>query len=187
LNTFSNVPIELWIFLLLIIPMVLLINHSCLKIMKNHTSTEKKKINLTLLDVSEELNNVIKSVHSTANQQNFQINYYSTLDSRIFIKGNQNKFHQAFLNIVKNGLEASQNGTIEIAAHEMLSSILIVIEHNGQSMTKDQIKRLSKSLQIHNAIESMKGKIEVVTPQGKGTIFSVIIPKAGGLKPTTIY
>lgn len=140
----------------------------------------------SLLDINEELDTVIKSVHSASSHQDIQIKYSSTLEQTTFIKGNKNNFHHALYNLVKNGLDASQNGKIEIAVHEMLSSILIVIEHNGKCMTNEQIKKLKAILPASDIIDSMKGKIEIVSQQDKGTMFSVIIPKASGFKANII-
>ena len=88
-------------------------------------------------------------------------------------------------------MEACQNGVIEIAIHEMMSSILIVIEDNGIGMPKEQIGGLGYPLRStqkrgtplgvlvsYNIIDSMSGKVEVVSKHGKGTIFSIMLPKA---------
>ncbi|MGJ7919383.1 sensor histidine kinase [Neobacillus sp. LXY-4] len=149
----------------------------------------------SLLDVNEELNFLIASLYSFAKNYNIEINYFSTLENQVFIKADKNNFQKALTNLVKNGFESSQKGSIEIAVHEMLSSILIVIEDNGKGLTKDQLKLLGKPIHTtknnveepdiavsYNLIGSMSGKIEVASELGRGTIFSVIIPKAAELK-----
>lgn len=152
-----------------------------------------------LLDVHEEIDSVILSLYSFANMHNIEIKYYSTLEKNYFVRGNKHQFRQAIINIVKNGIEACQNGSIEIAVHEMLSSILIVIEDNGSGMTKKQMNRIGKPLHStkkrgtgfgimvsYNIINSMSGKVEVESDKGKGTSFSIMLPKAAGAAAKTI-
>ncbi|WP_187118851.1 sensor histidine kinase [Bacillus marasmi] len=181
MNIFAQISIAFWVFLAAIITILIFIIQ-----IKTRQSSKVHLTDHSLLDINEELDTVIKSVHSTSTHQDIKIKYYSTLEQATFIKGNRNNFHLALLNLVKNGLDASQNGSIEIAVHEMLSSILIVIEHNGRCFTNEQIKKLNSILPGTDVINSMKGKIEVVSQQGQGTILSVKIPKAPGFTAKTI-
>lgn len=185
MNTFTNFSIELWLSLSLIAILTLFIYYYY-KNKKNLHSKVCRENNHNLFDVHKELDTIIQSVHSTVDQKNVQIKYYSTLEQNIFIEGNKSKFHHALFDLVKKGLDASHNGTIEVAVHEMLSSILIVIEHNGRSLSKEQIKQLTNSLPTTDLMRTMKGKIEIVSQQGQGTILSLIIPKASRFKPNTI-
>lgn len=148
-----------------------------------------------LLDVRKELDAVVNAIYSLANLHNIEVKYFSTLEKDIYIIGNRFQFRQALINLIKNGMEASQkNGSIEIAIHEMLASVLIVIEDSGDGMTKEQLKCLGHPLPTtkesgtglgimvsYNIIRSMRGKVEVVSEQGKGTVFSIILPKAIGV------
>lgn len=181
MNIFAETPIELWLFLTMIIFITILVLSQ-----KKRYFVKTKLNDLCLLDINEELDTVIKSVHSTSAHQDIQIKYYSTLEQTAFIKGNKNKFHLALLTLVKKSLDASQNGKIEIAVHDMLSSILIIIEHNDRSLTYEQINKLKTILPGMDVINSMKGKIEIVSQQGTGTRLSVKIPKAPGFKAKII-
>jgi two-component system, sporulation sensor kinase B len=143
-----------------------------------------------LINVHEEMDSVIKSLYAFASLHNIEIKYFYTIDDNRFIKGNRNHFRQALINIIKNGMEACHNGSLEIAVHEMLSSILIVIEDNGDGMSREQLNRLGSpiftskkngtglgSMVSYNIIASMKGNIEVESRKGKGTVFSITFPK----------
>ncbi|WP_318505399.1 ATP-binding protein [Bacillus sp. T3] len=184
MNVIEKFPIELWLSLFFIIILALFSYYY--KKRQNLTLAQVIDGDQSLLDVDKELDTVIQSVHSSTDWENIHIKYYSTLEQNIFIKGNKHKFHHLLIDLVKDGLEASQTGSIEIAVHEMLSSILIVIEHNGRALTKEQIKGMSKSILTTNKMGSMKGKIEVISNPSQGTSFSLIIPKASGLKANTI-
>lgn len=145
-----------------------------------------------LLNIHEEFDHVLQSIQSYAQMHQVELKYIPSVEQDLFIKGNRTQFHQALLNFIKNGIEAIKpNGVIEIAIHEMLESIFIVIEDNGTGMSKEQIKRLGYPVKsqkengtglgtmlAYNIIHSMSGKIDVSSKKGKGTTFSIILPKA---------
>ncbi|WP_442598034.1 ATP-binding protein [Neobacillus sp. D3-1R] len=145
-----------------------------------------------LLNIHEEFDQVLQSIHSYAQMHHVELKYIPSFEKDLYIKGNRAQFQQAILNFIKNGIEAIKPyGVIEIAIHEMLESIFIVIEDNGVGMNKEQINRLGnpmKSLKengtglgtmiAYNIIHSMSGKIDVSSKKGKGTTFSIILPKA---------
>jgi two-component system, sporulation sensor kinase B len=145
-----------------------------------------------LLNIHEEFDYVLKCIQTYALIHQVELAYHPSFDKELFVKGNRSQFQQALLNFMKNGIEAiKQNGKLEIAIHEMLESVYIVIEDNGKGMSKEQINWLGNPLKSHkengtglgtmiayNIIHSMSGKIDVSSERGKGTTFSIILPKA---------
>lgn len=145
-----------------------------------------------LLNIHEEMEHILKCVHTYALIHQVELTYIPSFEKELYIKGNRSQFQQALLNFIKNGIEAiKQNGKLEIAIHEMLESIYFVIEDNGRGMNKEQLSRLGSPLKSHkengtglgtmlayNIIHSMSGKIDVSSEKGKGTTFSIILPKA---------
>jgi two-component system, sporulation sensor kinase B len=145
-----------------------------------------------LLNIHEEMEHILKCVHTYALIHQVELTYIPSFEKELYIKGNRSQFQQALLNFIKNGIEAiKQNGKLEIAIHEMLESIYFVIEDNGKGMTKEQLNWLGNPLKSHkengtglgtmiayNIIHSMSGKIDVSSEKGKGTTFSIILPKA---------
>jgi two-component system, sporulation sensor kinase B len=145
-----------------------------------------------ILNVHEEFHHVLQCIQTYALIHQVELNYHPSFDKDLYVKGNRSQFHQALLNFMKNGIEAiKQNGKLEIAIHEMLESIYIVIEDNGKGMSKEQLNWLGNPLKSHkengtglgtmiayNIIHSMSGKIDVSSEKGKGTTFSIILPKA---------
>jgi two-component system sporulation sensor kinase B len=173
------------LFFLAVMTLVLLFVRSCLE--KKLTNNRDQ----CLLDVHQELSSLINTLITNTNINPIRINYFSTLNEQIFIKGNKIKFHQAMINLIKSVLEKSPNTPIVVAVHEMLSSILIIIENGGKELPIEQLNQLRKKrhetnregklpsiVESYNLIGSMRGKIEITSEFGKGTIFSVIIPKA---------
>ncbi|MHC0036194.1 ATP-binding protein [Pseudoneobacillus sp. C159] len=145
-----------------------------------------------LLNIHEEFEYVLKCIQTYALIHQVELNYIPSFEKELYVKGNRSHFQQAILNFIKNGIESiKQNGKLEIAIHEMLESIFIVIEDNGKGMTKEQVNLLGNPLRsrkengtglgtmiAYNIIHSMSGKIDVQSETGKGTTFSIILPKA---------
>jgi two-component system, sporulation sensor kinase B len=144
------------------------------------------------LNVHEEIEYILKCIQTFALIHLVEVVYHPSFDKDLYIKGNRSQLHQALLNIIKNGIEAIKgDGKLEIGIHEMLESIYIVIEDNGIGMTKEVMNLLGNPLKsqkengtgfgtmiAYNIIQSMAGKIEVNSEKGKGTTFSIVLPKA---------
>jgi two-component system, sporulation sensor kinase B len=149
------------------------------------------------LNVHEEIEYILKCIQTFALIHQVEIVYHPSFDKDLYSKGNKSQFHQALLNIMKNGIEAIKgDGKLEIGVHEMLESIYIVIEDNGIGMPKEMLNLLGNPLKsqkengtgfgtmiAYNIIQSMGGKIEVTSEKGKGTTFSIILPKARKVQP----
>lgn len=103
---------------------------------------------------------------------------------------NKEKFTQVLVNILKNGIEATENGgKIEINIYSNYSNIYIDISDDGIGMTGEQIKHIGTPyystkekgtgiglMVCYNIIESMGGKITIKSEVNKGTTFTIIIP-----------
>lgn len=146
----------------------------------------------SLLNIHKEFEDILKCINAYALIHQVQITFIPSIEKELYIKGNRGQLRQALLNFIKNDIEAiNQNGKMEIAIHEMLESIYIVIEDNGKGMSKEQLNWLGNPLKsykengtglgtmiAYNIIHSMSGKIDVSSEKGKGTTFSIILPKA---------
>ncbi|WP_108670134.1 sensor histidine kinase [Peribacillus acanthi] len=145
---------------------------------------------LTWINVSEELKNIIELMSSYSNIQNISIQ--SSLEDALFVKGNKAEIKQVLVNIMKNGIEAMEaGGAITVNAFEKENTICIEVKDNGKGMTKTQLKQLGTpfystkekgtgvGLTIsYQIIQSMKGTILVSSEIGKGTTFTIQIPKS---------
>ncbi|WP_246553807.1 ATP-binding protein [Paenibacillus tritici] len=104
----------------------------------------------------------------------------------------RNQMQQCLINLYKNAIEAMQgrdDGVLSIEITESKPNIVITIRDTGIGMTKEEISRLGKPyystkeegtglgmLMVYNAINKVKGRIEVRSEKGKGTTFKIIIP-----------
>lgn len=101
------------------------------------------------------------------------------------------KMEQVLTNLITNSFDAMQSGgTLRITNKEMKKSIRIEFTDTGVGMSKAVIEKLyttffttkAKGLGIglsicKRIIEAHEGKIEVESTEGKGTKFSIILPK----------
>jgi two-component system, sporulation sensor kinase B len=105
------------------------------------------------------------------------------IPDKLYILGNSSKFKQAFMNMIKNSLEALQtNGIVEIEAHADNGMAVIRISDNGEGMEEEQIAMLGEPyystktkgtglglMVTFRIIEVMKGTLEFRSEKGKGT------------------
>jgi signal transduction histidine kinase len=124
-----------------------------------------------------------------------------TLNKRIVIKGDPRQLEQVFINILSNAIDAAkENGIINIDSTEKVKKSLlpdsdpvghvkISISDNGIGINKDDLKNIfdpffttkaggtGLGLSIaRSIIQRHKGIIEVDSKEGKGTVFSIMIP-----------
>lgn len=106
------------------------------------------------------------------------------------IEGNSSKFKQAFINLVKNSIEAlHSNGWIRIAAHKQDGQVIIRIRDNGVGMNRKELARLGEPYYSNKTkgtglglmvtfriIEVMQGKLEFHSEKGVGTEVTVTFP-----------
>ena len=106
------------------------------------------------------------------------------------IKVDTEKLKRAFINLIKNAVEAMpEGGTLTIKTRKLNNTIEFSFSDTGIGMTKETIKKLWIPLFTTKAkgmgfglaickriIEAHKGSISVESTSGKGTTFVVILP-----------
>lgn len=141
------------------------------------------------LNVSEELGHVLTILQPMTNQNSVQV---TTKFSPIgLIKGDRQKFHQCFLNIIKNAIESMPNGGfLYIETESNSTQVTIRIKDTGVGMTKEQIERLGEPyystkeakgtglgmMVVYSIVRAMKGTIRVHSEPEKGTTFNISFP-----------
>jgi len=114
------------------------------------------------------------------------------VEERLYIQGNSSKFKQAFINFIKNSIEAlREDGKIEIYAYAKEEEAVIHVTDNGEGMNEEEIAKLgvpfysTKSkgtglglMVTFRIIEAMQGTIDFKSSKGKGTEVIVRFPLA---------
>lgn len=136
------------------------------------------------LDIQIELTHIIKLLHPLANYHSVKVSTdFSTYGT---IQGDKSKFHQCFINIMRNSIESMPNGgALLIKTIANRNKIIISIQDTGTGLNNEQIKHIGEprystngpkgtglSMMVaYSIIRAMRGTIEVQSEIGKGTIF----------------
>ena len=140
---------------------------------------------IEVFQVQEQLNKILKLLQPSANLQSVKvISEYSSLN---LIEGDRQKFHQCFINVLKNAIESMPNGgDLSITTHTDSSFVTIMIQDTGVGMTKDQLARLGEPyystkgdkgtglgvMVAHSIVRAMNGTVNVKSKVGVGTLFT---------------
>lgn len=143
------------------------------------------------IDVKDELNHVLSVLMPLANMNAVEIN--QMYSEEIKIKGDRQKFQQAFINIVKNGLEAMPDGGLmSVETMKLARDVHIIIKDKGLGMSEEQLNRLGEPyystkgkkgtglgmMVTYSIIQAMKGRIKVSSNLGKGSSFHIVFPNS---------
>ena len=149
-----------------------------------------QKLNLVPKDMGSFLNEVVDLVEIEAKQKNIRLNRDITdlPETRI----DPNELKKAFLNIMLNGIQATPSrGALGVRARldDSQRNILIKIRDSGTGIPRENLSNIFQpyfstkekgtgiGLSIaYRIISDHKGKIEVESELGKGTVFTVKLP-----------
>lgn len=145
---------------------------------------------IEILNVKQELEHVEGIIIPLANLQGAQIDM--RIPDNLKVKGNSSKFKQAFINMVKNSIEAlSQSGQINVWAYEKNHKVVIHIQDNGEGMSVNELARLGEPyfsnkskgtglglMVTFRIVEAMGGNLEFKSEKGMGTEAIISFPSA---------
>ncbi|WP_158594104.1 sensor histidine kinase [Cohnella faecalis] len=136
---------------------------------------------LVMLDLSEEIKK-IEGIMSPLAALHGGI-LVIDIPENLHIYGNSSKLKQAFINIIKNSIEAiGKDGVIGIYAYSTERDVILRISDNGEGMEEEKLASLGEPffstkskgtglglMVTFRIIEAMKGSIEFRSTKGKGT------------------
>ncbi|RRJ67605.1 sensor histidine kinase [Paenibacillus oralis] len=143
---------------------------------------------VTALNVLDEFIHIEGILIPLANLQGGKISVH--IPKNLYVQGNSSKFKQAFINIIKNSIEAlNGEGEILIWGYEEEDSIMIHIKDNGEGMDKEVLARLGEPyfsnktkgtglglMVTFRIIEIMNGEIHFTSEKGAGTEVVIRFP-----------
>jgi len=149
-----------------------------------------QKLNLVPIDMGRFLNEVVDLVEIEAKEKNIQVT--REIDDLPEREIDPEELKKALLNIMLNGIHATPSGgTLSINAYlnDSQRDVLIKIKDSGIGIPKENLSKIFQpyfstkekgtglGLSIaHRIITDHKGKIEVESELGKGTVFTVRLP-----------
>ncbi|WP_142825994.1 sensor histidine kinase [Planococcus soli] len=144
---------------------------------------------LESIAASAEIQHVMKIMAPYANVKDveMQITY---MDEQAEILIDRQKFQQALVNIIRNGIEAMPDGgTLAVAVKTSPAKVWIEVTDEGIGMTKEEVKRLGEPyfsnkikgtglgmMVTYSIVSQMNGQIMVDSEKGKGTEFTLEFP-----------
>lgn len=145
---------------------------------------------VSLLNVGYEFRHIEGILIPLANLQGGRMT--TDIPQDLYVYGNSSKFKQAFINMIKNSIEAlREEGHIQIRAYREDGQVVIRVADNGEGMEPSEVARLGEPYYSNKSkgtglglmvtfriIEVMQGKIEIESKKGAGTVMTVRFPAA---------
>ncbi len=160
------------------------------KIVKNFLkATRKPPLRFKLENLNKVVDAAVSFLEPELKQK--KIRLHVELDAGLppFLMDHE-RLHQAFMNLIKNGMEAMRKGgnlSINLSHQDKVASVSFTDEGNGilekdlphifeaYYTTKEEGSGLGL-LTVYNAVREHGGRIEVASKVGKGTTFTLYLP-----------
>lgn len=145
---------------------------------------------LDRMSVNAEVCGVLKVLGPYANSLGVEL-FCHPAEDEVYIKGDRQKFRQAMVNIIRNGVESMVDGGDMVARIKVQAAKIVVeVADKGVGMTKEEVERLGEPyfsnkikgtglgmMVTYSVIHQMKGTIIVNSEKGLGTVFKLVFPK----------
>lgn len=158
-------------------------------------NSEYLKINKKEFNLSEHINSLLDTVKPRLNK--LDISLIEEIKDGIIINSDKDKISQIIQNLVSNAIKAiKDDGLIRVSLSEDKNNIYLVVKDNGVGISDEKKEAIferfyriddarNTKLNGHglglsitkNFVESLGGKIKLKSRLGKGSTFSVILPK----------
>lgn len=136
---------------------------------------------ISLINLAEEFNHIEGVLNPMANLEGGIL--HIDVPNNLWIRGNSSKFKQAFINMMKNSIEALQgNGEVSVKAYLRESDVVIHVQDNGIGMSQEELARLGEPyfsnktkgtglgmMVTFRIIEAMEGSIKYSSEKDVGT------------------
>ena len=153
------------------------------------TLAKPSEEDMKLTDLHAALQQSIRLLNAHATAHNVTI-HLEKIPPIPLIHAIENKMKQAFINIIKNAIEAMQGGgNLHIAIRKWNGNIIIRFADEGCGMTEEELRKVTTPffttktdgtglgmMITNNIIKSHDGEMEVESQVGEGTKVSLIIP-----------
>ncbi|GMA57459.1 PAS domain S-box-containing protein [Alicyclobacillus sacchari] len=141
------------------------------------------------LDVRKGLEESIALLHAQANMHGVEI-IRQIADASLWTTGDANQIKRVFINVMKNAIEAmQQGGRLFVRAFQHDGQVVVKFTDEGPGMTPEQLERIGSPfystkvngnglgiLICRRILEDHKGSLEIVSKPGKGTTVVIRLP-----------
>jgi len=141
------------------------------------------------LDVRKRLEESIALLHAQANMHSVEI-VRQIGDEPLWTTGDSNQVKRVFINVMKNAIEAmQQGGRLFVRAFRHDGQVVVKFTDEGPGMTSEQLERIGSPFYSTKAsgnglgilicrriLEEHKGSLEIASKPGKGTTVVIRLP-----------
>jgi len=160
------------------------------------TLARPSKLELNLINLNKVIEEVLELVHQQAQENGISLT--SDLDPMLgVIYGDEDQLKQVILNIILNAFSATDaGGRVEVSSRMTPDRISVLVRDTGRGIPEDIRDKIfdlyfttkkdggGVGLSVcQNIIKAHDGQIECESQSGKGTLFTISLPKKD---PTTI-
>lgn len=155
--------------------------------------------NIEKIKVTKSVEEVVHIMEPVARSKNIKLNYsYDEGVLSAVINGDNDKFKQMIINLIDNGIKYTNiEGYVDIKVSSEEQNIIVSVLDNGIGISEEHISRLferfyrvdkarSRSIGgtglglaiVKHILILLNGRIEISSQLGKGTTFTIYIPRA---------
>lgn len=173
------------------IPIIKSETERLLSLLQDFLLINKSNLDMDIMDFNMLMEDTIYKIKPLLNENNIKLNL-DIIDDEVYINGDYNRLGQVLVNLLKNSIEAvskKQNSKISISTKIRKNKYLVIIEDNGEGMTRDVLSKMREPFfttkkrgsglgvsLIYEIIEAHKGKVDYESEYGKGTRVMIQIP-----------
>ncbi len=156
--------------------------------------TGRLKLNFSAISLDKELMELSDSYRLKASQSGLDLELKDEEELPV-IEADANQLRRVFTNLLDNGIKFSKGkGTITISAHETAEEVIVKIKDEGIGIERDEVPYIFDTFHrgkgaekregfglglaaVKTIVEGHEGRILVESESGKGSVFTVILPK----------
>lgn len=157
--------------------------------------TGRLKLNFSATSLDKELMELSDSYQLKASQSGLNLDLKNEEELPI-IEADVRQLRRVFTNLLDNAIKFSKGkGTITISTHETVEEVLVKVKDEGVGIERDELPYIFDSFRrgknagkkggfglglaaVKAIVESHGGRIRVDSKPGKGSVFTVVLPKA---------
>lgn len=155
------------------------------------------QLNIKPLNITDSVASIAKTLSYTAEKKGQTLTFDGVYDP-LTVNGDKIRLEQVIINIVSNAIKyTGEGGKIRLMLRDVGKDVEIVVADNGMGIPKEDLPRLfERFYRVEKARNSDKGgtglglaiakefalahggDIRVASELGKGTVFTIVLPKA---------
>ncbi|MBM7572278.1 PAS domain S-box protein [Aquibacillus albus] len=149
----------------------------------------KPKEEMHPLDIAKVIDEVVFLLNAQIKKKDIIIDWQPPI-SDVYVLGDKSQLKQVMINLIKNGIEASDNADrIEVFLQTNEAYVFIKVKDYGCGIPQEYLNKIGESffttkkkgtglglMVSHKIINNHKGKIAIESEENKGTTFTIQLP-----------